>query len=189
MSLRIPAAAKRLSIDVKLLRAMAARGDVPAVKLGKVWIFDEMLLDEWLRERCRQNLRVPSMLVLPTAKIARVAHESLAVRLDRILAETCGDPNDGGSRRARDETSAAASIDASGAGFGARQAMESATASASLTDDGGGPAQCADTSTLSPATRDLIRLLARAAIRPKPVQSNTEPVGGELRRRRLRPSR
>jgi excisionase family DNA binding protein len=84
MSIRVAVAAKRLSIDVKVLRAMAARGDVPATKLGKVWIFDEDLLDEWLRERCRANIRTPlaQPLLVPTA-----ARTTLSERLDRLLAE------------------------------------------------------------------------------------------------------
>ena len=36
---------------------MAARGQIPGVKLGKSWLFDETTLREWLQSGTRENIQ------------------------------------------------------------------------------------------------------------------------------------
>ncbi len=36
---------------------LAQAGEIPAVKVGRAWRFKKELIDEWFRERARQNSR------------------------------------------------------------------------------------------------------------------------------------
>ena len=47
-------ASEFLQTDPDTLRALARRGSVPAMKVGRQWRFDPILLREWVRE---QSLR------------------------------------------------------------------------------------------------------------------------------------
>jgi excisionase family DNA binding protein len=52
-------AAARLVVTPRWLKEAAARGDVPGIKLGKFWRFDDADLDAWLEaERERARARV-----------------------------------------------------------------------------------------------------------------------------------
>ena len=49
-------AAAYLRIARATLYRLAAKGEIPAVKVGRVWRFSRPLLDEWLEARMRANL-------------------------------------------------------------------------------------------------------------------------------------
>ncbi|MDY7079912.1 MAG: helix-turn-helix domain-containing protein [Chloroflexota bacterium] len=49
-------AAAYLRIARATLYRLAAKGGVPAVKVGRVWRFSRQLLDEWLEARMQANL-------------------------------------------------------------------------------------------------------------------------------------
>ena len=49
-------AAAYLRIARATLYRLAAKGQIPAVKVGRVWRFSRQLLDEWLEARMRANL-------------------------------------------------------------------------------------------------------------------------------------
>jgi excisionase family DNA binding protein len=49
-------AATYLRIARATLYRLAAKGQIPAVKVGRVWRFSRQLLDEWLEARMQANL-------------------------------------------------------------------------------------------------------------------------------------
>lgn len=49
-------AATYLRIARATLYRLAAKGQIPAVKVGRVWRFSRSLLDEWLEARMQANL-------------------------------------------------------------------------------------------------------------------------------------
>jgi len=49
-------AAAYLRIARATLYRLAAKGEIPAVKVGRVWRFSRQLLDEWLEARMRANI-------------------------------------------------------------------------------------------------------------------------------------
>jgi excisionase family DNA binding protein len=49
-------AAAYLRIARATLYRLAAKGEIPAVKVGRVWRFSRQLLDEWIEARMRANL-------------------------------------------------------------------------------------------------------------------------------------
>ena len=49
-------AAAYLRIARATLYRLAAKGQIPAVKVGRVWRFSRSLLDEWLEARMQANL-------------------------------------------------------------------------------------------------------------------------------------
>jgi len=52
-------AAEFLHIDPDTLRSLTRRGRVPAMKIGRQWRFDPMLLREWVREQSFQSQGKP----------------------------------------------------------------------------------------------------------------------------------
>jgi excisionase family DNA binding protein len=52
-------AAEFLQTDPDTLRALARRGRVPAMKVGRQWRFDPALLREWIREQSLQGVSKP----------------------------------------------------------------------------------------------------------------------------------
>ena len=49
-------AAAYLRVARATLYRLAAKGQIPAVKVGRVWRFSRSLLDEWLEARMQANL-------------------------------------------------------------------------------------------------------------------------------------
>jgi len=45
-----------LRIARATLHRLAAKGEIPAVKVGRVWRFSRQLLDEWLKAQMQANL-------------------------------------------------------------------------------------------------------------------------------------
>jgi excisionase family DNA binding protein len=90
--LTVEQAAELLSVRPKTVRALAAGGVIPAVKVGKPWRFDEGLLLEWLRSRAAENVtaapRAPPYASVATVRVNRTRTQNdLGARLDRMLAE------------------------------------------------------------------------------------------------------
>jgi excisionase family DNA binding protein len=56
-TLDIDEAALMLKVAPDTVRKMAARGEIPATKVGKAWVFPEVLLEEWLLARARLNVK------------------------------------------------------------------------------------------------------------------------------------
>lgn len=183
MSMRIPAAAARLSITQKTLRGMCARGEIPATKLGKVWVFEEALLNAWLRDRCQQNVRALPDSQPHRLRAIRGQRNSLAERLDQALVESPqARPSVTGARAARGskeitmlppigQPSAEIELDLLRDAIRARQAREANTAHSA--DDLVEP----HSSQLSDPHLSLIRLIARAAMRP----GNSEKLAKDLK--------
>jgi excisionase family DNA binding protein len=48
-------AADFLQMDADTLRVLARKGRVPAMKIGRQWRFDSVLLREWIREESKRN--------------------------------------------------------------------------------------------------------------------------------------
>ena len=52
--------AEEAAVYLRIVRAtlyrLAAKGQIPAVKVGRVWRFSRSLLDEWLETRMQANL-------------------------------------------------------------------------------------------------------------------------------------
>lgn len=74
------------------VRAMAARRQLPAKKLGKAWRFDETTLREWLQTATRENVRPCLSSRLGNPRIGRYASKSLASKLDAALAQATDGP-------------------------------------------------------------------------------------------------
>jgi excisionase family DNA binding protein len=49
--------AQYLRFSVATVYRLAQAGEIPAARIGRVWRFQRELLDEWLNERMRGNLR------------------------------------------------------------------------------------------------------------------------------------
>src|ERR1700722_1373622 len=74
-ALTVEQAADLLNVRPKTVRALAAGGIIPAVKLGKFWRFDAGLLREWLHAKARANVREPQVPAdLPPIAGARIRH-------------------------------------------------------------------------------------------------------------------
>jgi excisionase family DNA binding protein len=90
--LTVEQAAALLAVRPKTVRALAAGGIIPAVKVGKFWRFDEGLLREWLQAQSRANVREASAPI-PAAPgevsgRSSIGRQPLSDRLDAILAAT-----------------------------------------------------------------------------------------------------
>jgi excisionase family DNA binding protein len=85
-------AAEYLNLRPKTIKAMAARRMVPAMKLGKSWVFDETTLREWLQTRTRENVKPCPSTKSGNPRIGRFASKSLASRLDAALEQANGTP-------------------------------------------------------------------------------------------------
>jgi excisionase family DNA binding protein len=83
-------AAEYLNLRPKTIKAMAARRMVPAMKLGKSWVFDETTLREWLQSRTRENVQPCPSQSAGNRRIGRSGLKSLASRLDVALAQATG---------------------------------------------------------------------------------------------------
>jgi excisionase family DNA binding protein len=90
--LTVEDAAKLLKVKPKTVRALAAGGVIPAVKVGKPWRFDETLLREWLAARSRENVKQCLSTNVPTPNIGKYGSKSLAARLDAHLAQQTEPP-------------------------------------------------------------------------------------------------
>lgn len=90
--LTVEQAAELLQVRPKTVRALAAGGIIPAVKVGKFWRFDEALLRDWLRTKAAENVTAPRAGVPSIAGVVHVANrcaeDDLGARLDRMLAGT-----------------------------------------------------------------------------------------------------
>lgn len=53
--MNLPEAAEFLRIDADTLRSLTRRGRVPAMKIGRQWRFDPVLLREWVRNESLQR--------------------------------------------------------------------------------------------------------------------------------------
>jgi|SRR5580658_2546700 excisionase family DNA binding protein len=92
--LTVDQAAELLGVRPKTVRALAAGGIIPGVKVGKPWRFDETLLREWLVTRSRENVRHSLAIDAQPARpgialkgiTAKPAAASLSARLDELLA-------------------------------------------------------------------------------------------------------
>jgi len=51
-NLTLEEAARRVHCHPDTLRKMAAAREVPSTKIGRGWLFNEELLNEWIRKRC-----------------------------------------------------------------------------------------------------------------------------------------
>ncbi|MGH8202875.1 MAG: helix-turn-helix domain-containing protein [Steroidobacteraceae bacterium] len=81
-----------LGVNPKTARAMAARGEIPATKVGKAWRYDEATLSEWLRGRTRENFHSCPSISLRIPRTGKSDSRSLASRLDARLAHETGIP-------------------------------------------------------------------------------------------------
>lgn len=84
--LTVEDAAKLLKVKPKTVRALAAGGLIPAVKVGKPWRFDETLLREWLAARSRENVKTCPSTSARIPNSGRSDSKSLADWLDSLLA-------------------------------------------------------------------------------------------------------
>jgi excisionase family DNA binding protein len=84
--LTVEQAAELLGVRPKTVRALAAGGIIPAVKVGKPWRFDETLLREWIAAKSRENVTLCPSTDVRIPPIGRSASRSLGARLDALLA-------------------------------------------------------------------------------------------------------
>jgi excisionase family DNA binding protein len=70
----------------KTARALAARGQIPAVKVGKSWRYDETTLREWLQIKTRENVQQCPSVAVKVPRTGRSNSNSLAAKLDSLLA-------------------------------------------------------------------------------------------------------
>jgi excisionase family DNA binding protein len=88
--LTVEQAAELLQVRPKTVRSFAHKRKIPAVKIGKLWRFDEDLLLEWLARQAQANeaLAAPPSPAVPTQlRGIRIKPEagSLSERMDQIL--------------------------------------------------------------------------------------------------------
>jgi excisionase family DNA binding protein len=90
--LTVEQAAELLQVKPKTVRAFAHERKIPAVKMGKLWRFDEDLLRDWLARRAAENearIAAPSpALPLNLVGIRIKSAASLSERLDQMLHES-----------------------------------------------------------------------------------------------------
>ena len=55
--LTVAETAQYLRLSAATVYRLAQAGEIPAVRVGRLWRFQRELLDEWLDERMRENLR------------------------------------------------------------------------------------------------------------------------------------
>jgi excisionase family DNA binding protein len=90
--LTVEEAAQLLKVRPKTVRALAAGGVIPAVKVGKPWRFDETLLRDWLAAKSRENVKACPSTNAPTPSIGKSASGSLGARLDKLLGSQTEPP-------------------------------------------------------------------------------------------------
>ena len=90
--LTVEQAADLLGVRPKTVRALAAGGVIPAVKIGKPWRFDENLLREWVAERSRENIKKCLSTDVQIPNIGKSDSGSLTARLDALLASQTEPP-------------------------------------------------------------------------------------------------
>jgi excisionase family DNA binding protein len=90
--LTVEEAAALLKVRPKTVRALAAGGVIPAVKVGKPWRFDETLLREWIAAKSRENVKPCLSADVTIPPIGRSASKSLGARLDAHLASLTEPP-------------------------------------------------------------------------------------------------
>jgi excisionase family DNA binding protein len=81
-----------LGVKPKTARAMAARGEIPATKVGRAWRYDEATLSEWLQGKTRENVRLCLSISLRIPRTGKSDSRSLASRLDARLEHETGMP-------------------------------------------------------------------------------------------------
>jgi excisionase family DNA binding protein len=96
--LTAPEAAARMKVAVRTVRALAAGGLLPAVKVGKGWRFDETLLAQWIERRSMENVRRCQSDDVKIRRISRSGSSSLAGRLDTLLGQQTEPPPKSSSR-------------------------------------------------------------------------------------------
>jgi len=97
--LTVEQVAELLQVRPKTVRAFAHERKIPAVKMGKLWRFDEDLLREWLARRAAENearIAAPSPALPPhlVGTLIRQAGSaaSLGERLDQMLQAPAAEP-------------------------------------------------------------------------------------------------
>ena len=87
--LTVEQAAALLQVTVKTCRGLAARGVIPAFKLGKAWRFVRQELEAWAVVQAAANVRPHSRVAAGPLKpvLARPSGSSLAARLDAQLRQ------------------------------------------------------------------------------------------------------
>jgi excisionase family DNA binding protein len=90
--LTVEEAAALLRVRPKTVRALAAAGIIPAVKVGKPWRFDETLLREWLVTRSHENVKPCQSKDVLSPHIGKSNSKSLGARLDAHLASQTEPP-------------------------------------------------------------------------------------------------
>lgn len=90
--LTVEDAAKLLSVKPKTLRALASDHKIPAFKVGKSWRFKEDELEQWARERSRENVLCPSIDVKIQAASGMSGSKSLGAKLDALLKQQIEPP-------------------------------------------------------------------------------------------------
>ena len=78
-------AASLLRVHPKTLEAKARKGEAPAVKIGKSWLFIEVDLIEWIRSQYRSSGETKCHSTKEATSIG-VSGRSAAKELERLLA-------------------------------------------------------------------------------------------------------
>lgn len=65
-------AAQLLGVKPKTVRALAAAGTIPGVKVGKPWRFDETLLRQWIQTRSQENIKTWPSDVVKAPRITKI---------------------------------------------------------------------------------------------------------------------
>lgn len=91
MILTVEQTAELLHLRPKTVRLMAAAGVIPAAKVGKFWRFEDTVLNEWVAEHARENVRPCPSSAVRGPGISRSASNSLGERLDALLASPTGE--------------------------------------------------------------------------------------------------
>jgi excisionase family DNA binding protein len=90
--LTVEQAAKLLAVKPKTVRALAAGGVIPAVKIGKPWRFDETLLREWVQAKARENEKQCQSTNATIQISGRSDSRSLTSKLDDLLKQQTKPP-------------------------------------------------------------------------------------------------
>jgi excisionase family DNA binding protein len=85
-------AAEYLHLRPRTVKLMASRRLIPAMKLGKSWVFDETTLREWLQSGTRENIRSCPSESGKIRRIGKLDSKSLASKLDAALERATDEP-------------------------------------------------------------------------------------------------
>ena len=87
MILTVVRAAQLLDLAPSTVRRMAHAGEIPAVRIGRGWRFDEFLLRSWVRRRSVEDLKPCLADVEKAPRIGRSGFSSLDAKLESLLAQ------------------------------------------------------------------------------------------------------